>query len=201
MIFAVAAWASSAVAELAGSPQEIQPIETGLPVPSAWLKTVRGQSVDLNESVLGMPTVLVFYRGGWCPYCMRQLAELQKIEDKLRELGYQVVAVSPDPPDKLRATVQKLKIGFTLLSDNEFLATQAFGLVYKLDAATIAKYEEFDIPLYSPSDSVVKALPVPAVYLVSPEGVIVYAKTSPDYTVRLSAEEILAAAKDALTAH
>jgi peroxiredoxin len=188
-----------ASAGLAESAQAVRPLKIGMPVPPVWLKTARGQSVDLHDSVLVMPTVLVFYRGGWCPYCTRQLADLQRVENRLREMGYQVIAISPDPPDVLRETIQKLRLGFTLLSDNEFLAAQAFGLAYEVNDETVEKYSALDIPLYSPGDSVVRALPVPATYLISPNGVIIFAHIDTDYTVRIGAEEIVAAAKSALT--
>jgi peroxiredoxin len=194
-MLAIAAGVATAQGQVADSAESIRPLEPGLPVPSVWLQTVRGQSVDLNEAVHGMPSVVVFYRGGWCPYCLKQLSGLQQVHDQLRELGFQVIAISPDPPEKLRETIQKNALGFTLLSDNGFAAATAFGLAFRLDPETEAKYQEYKIPLYSLEGQAEHLLPVPAVFLVSPEGVITFAHSDPDYTVRLDPAQLLEAAQ------
>lgn len=58
------------------------------------------------------PSIILFYRGGWCPYCNRQLAELKNIEQDLVDLGYQVLAISPESPDRLQE--QKLETEFAV---------------------------------------------------------------------------------------
>ena len=47
------------------------------------------------------------YRGSWCPYCNTQLSEIASIEDELKKLGYQIVAISPDKPESLNVTETK----------------------------------------------------------------------------------------------
>jgi peroxiredoxin len=48
--------------------------------------------------VSGQPAILVFYRGGWCPYCNLQLSELRLVESEAKALGYRMIAISPDRP-------------------------------------------------------------------------------------------------------
>ena len=54
-----------ALAEIPGSAQEVHPMMIGAKLPELTLKTDDGSSFDLNESVAGKPTILIFYRGGW----------------------------------------------------------------------------------------------------------------------------------------
>jgi len=54
-----------ATAETPGSAREVQPLMIGAKLPDLTLKTDDGTSFDLNESVAGKPTILIFYRGGW----------------------------------------------------------------------------------------------------------------------------------------
>lgn len=52
--------------------------------------------ITLHEVIKVKPTVFVFYRGGWCPYCTRQMSELAQIEEQILEMGYQIVGISVD---------------------------------------------------------------------------------------------------------
>ena len=81
------------------------------------MQTVEGDPLSLKALTMQKPTVLIFYRGGWCPYCNRQLAGLKDIETQLDALGYQILAISPETPAQLQA--QKLHTKFTvpLLAD------------------------------------------------------------------------------------
>ncbi len=81
-------------------------LDKGAKVPILTLNAVDGKKYDLNAAVAKKPTVLIFYRGGWCPYCMRQLSGLQGIVHELADAGYQLLAVSPDKPEEL-ALVRK----------------------------------------------------------------------------------------------
>ena len=44
------------------------------------------------------PTIVIFYRGGWCPYCNMQLSDLRLVEPKLRAQGFEIVFLSTDRP-------------------------------------------------------------------------------------------------------
>ena len=79
----------------------IQPLLVGQSVPDVQLQTADGKAFNLKQELAEQPTVLIFYRGGWCPYCNLQLSQLQKIESQLQDLGYQIIAISPDRPEML----------------------------------------------------------------------------------------------------
>ncbi|MGO2293483.1 MAG: redoxin domain-containing protein [Pseudoalteromonas sp.] len=89
----------------------------GLTVPAITLKDTGSKNVALAKRFAEKTTVLIIYRGGWCPYCSKQLANVQKIEDEIVKLGVQIIAVSPDSPEKLA------KAESTRLIINCFLTT------------------------------------------------------------------------------
>ena len=60
----------------------------------------------------GEPTVVLFYRGAWCPYCNAQLRGFQRALDKLGELGAHVVALSVDDEATTQATIDKHGLTF-----------------------------------------------------------------------------------------
>ena len=77
---------------------DINPLLVGMQIPEIELKDTKNKTVSLAEEISQKPTAIIYYRGGWCPYCSKQLAGLREIEDELYDLGIKVIAISPDSP-------------------------------------------------------------------------------------------------------
>lgn len=180
---------------VANSAEQVQPLDVGHNAPSAVMQTPDGDTVKMDTLYRHMPTVLVFYRGGWCPYCNTQLDDLAQVENDLRQMGFQIVAISMDRPAELRSTLGKSELGYTLLSDADAQLTRAFGLAFRVDQPTIEKYTTYGIDLEAASGYDHHILPVPAVYLIDTARTIRFAHWNPDYKSRLSGEKLLEAAR------
>ncbi len=170
-------------------PEDISPLLAGENIPQAVLADAAGKPFDLNAAVAAKPTILVFYRGGWCPYCSKQLAGLQEIEQDLTGMGYQVLAVSTDSPDNLKQTGVKQKLTYTLLSDADLSLAKQFGIAYK----SPKNYDKF-LPETSGGKNVDKLLPVPSIYVLNRKGNIRFEYINPNFTQRLSPALLKAAA-------
>ena len=181
---------------IASAPTEVHPLINGTSVPSTIVLNSEAVEVDLSEELKGQNTVLVFYRGGWCPYCNLQLQGLRKIEKKLKKLGWRVVGISPDSAESLKESLKKNKLGYSLYSDRKVNAAKNFGLAYKVSDETNAKLVSYKIDLEKASGETHRILPVPAVYMINKEGVIVFNYINPNYKVRLKESIILQAAKE-----
>jgi len=184
-------------APLAPTAAAAQPLGVGAAAPDATLRAADGATVRLRETFAAKPTVLIFYRGSWCPYCNTHLAALAEIEPQLLALGYQILAVSPDTAEGLRKSAEKNKLNYRLLSDREMQASAAFGLAFRVPEATASSYTSKGVALAPIAGGDGFWLPVPAVYLVGRDGVIRFAHTNPEIKVRLAAADILAAARAA----
>jgi peroxiredoxin len=169
----------------------------GQNVPSARVYTVEGEAIDIRDVVRRQPTVLIFYRGGWCPYCSAHLAELGRVEEDLHRAGYQIIALSPDRPKYLKSALRDKTYGFTLLSDNEAKAIRAFGLAFRVGMETYQSYVNKGIDLQERSGVGHRILPVPAAYVVDQAGVIRFAYWNPDYKERIDVDRLLRAARKA----
>jgi len=165
------------------------------PAPVATLLTPAGDRVNIRQAYRNGPTVLIFYRGGWCPYCNAHLSDLATIEPELRDLGFQIVAVSPDRPEELRETLDEHELGYQLLSDQDMVLARAFGVAFRVDDETLTKYESYGIDLQAASGRSHYQLPVPAVFIIDRAGAIRFSHRDEDYTQRLSGEALLAAAR------
>lgn len=180
----------------APSAEAVKPLAIGARVPDVRLRSADEQEVALAPLLRGGKTVLIFYRGGWCPYCNKHLAELAELEPELLELGWQIIALSPDSPAALTPTSTKNKTSYRLLSDRAMRAADAFGVAFRVDEATVKKYREYQIDLPPvPGDSAARWLPVPAVFLVDRDLGVRFSHVNADYKNRLSAEALLAAAR------
>jgi len=172
------------------------PLAVGQSIPAANLRTDKGDAITLKAAIT-KPTVLIFYRGGWCPYCNRQLSALAPLESEILAAGFQLIALSPDLPAKLREKPAMEKTNYMLLSDSAMEAAQGFGIAFKVEDELVAKYKNsYKIDLEAASGSTHHLLPHPAVFIVDATGIIRFAHVNTDYKVRLEPEKILAAIKE-----
>lgn len=117
------------------------------------------------------------------------------MEPELKSVGVQLFAISPDQPSKLKETIGKHRMNFRLLSDSDLAAARSFGVAYKLDDATLTQLKKYGIDVEAASGQTHHVLPVPAVFLVATNGLILFEYVNPDYRVRLDPDLLLAAAK------
>ncbi|WP_411973874.1 peroxiredoxin-like family protein [Sphingobacterium sp. Lzh-3] len=168
---------------------DISPLLIGELFPFQDLKDVNGQIVNMGTIISQKPTILVFYRGGWCPYCNLQLSGLQEIEKELLELGYQVVAVSTDKPENLQTSIDKGHLSYTLLSDADLSLGKKIGIVFRAPTA----YHKF-LPETSGGKNTDMLLPVPSVFILDKTGKIKFEYIEPNFKERISPKLLQAVA-------
>jgi peroxiredoxin len=133
--------------------------------------------------------VLIFYRGGWCPFCNDHLREIGQKETDILALGYQIVAVSPDKVEKLKDIEQMDDINYRLFSDSAGQLTRAAGIAFKAP-------ERYTQRLLDWSDGKNTGfLPVPSLFVLDQKGEIQFEYINPKYKKRMSGELLLAVLK------
>lgn len=178
---------STAAQSIPGTPTDISPLLIGEKIPDIQLSNLEGKKVSLNDIISKEQTLLIFYRGGWCPYCNLHLAELQSIESEILKSGFNIIAISPDSPDNLKASIEKHKLNYTLLSDSKTEAARAFGIAFQASE----RYGEM-LGKASGSLNTQGLLPVPAVFVLNKQGEILFEYINPDYKKRLKGSLLLA---------
>lgn len=168
-------------------------LSLGDTAPDFTLPEARGRSFTLSEVLRDGPVVLTFYRGGWCPYCNIQLRAYQAALPEIRQLKATLAAISPQTPDASLSTAEKDALEFDVLSDHGNEVGRAFGLVYKLapELREVMKGNGKPLSQFNGDDS--WDLPVPATYVVAPNGRIALAYVETDHRQRLASEDILIA--------
>ncbi len=183
---------------IADDANDITPLLIGQKSPDIHLWDTEGKPFRLLDKVKQKPTIILFYRGGWCPFCNAQLSQIQEIESELVEMGYQLLAVSPDTPDQLKQTSEKRNLSYELISDFQLAATRGFGLAFHIDDGYAGKIEELGGKAAKAEGDSKSTLPVPAVFILDKDGVIKFEYINPNYKVRIDPELLLAATKTAL---
>jgi peroxiredoxin len=172
---------------------EICPIKNAQKAPSAQVYNMEGEKTDLQKHIGDKPTIVVFYRGGWCPYCMRHLSALGAIKDSIDAMGFELIGVTPDDYSKLDTSITRSgAMDYTLFSDKDANAMQAYGIGWKVNEKLYLKYKkEYNMDLEWWSGNTTHILPVPAVFIIK-DGIIQYQHVDPDYSKRLSPEILMA---------
>ena len=157
------------------------------------LPDVYGNTITLSQLLVEGPVILVFYRGGWCPYCNLTLRAWQKVLPDIYELGAQVVAISPEKSENNLATIRKNRLDYIVLTDTSSEVARQFGVSFVLPAYLKRLYKTFGLNLEKYNDARTVELPIPATFLINTDQAIQYAYADEDYAQRADPDEILTA--------
>ncbi|MBX2841717.1 MAG: AhpC/TSA family protein [Flammeovirgaceae bacterium] len=154
------------------------------------LKNALSEPIQLSEYLSRGPVVLMWYRGGWCPYCNLELKAMQDILPEINSLGGNLLALTPELPDKSISTKEKHLLEFEVLSDVGNRTAWDYGLVFKLhdDVAKIYA-KNFNLQEYNGDNS--NELPIAATYVIDKKGTIQYVFLDAEYRNRAEPEEII----------
>jgi peroxiredoxin len=162
--------------------------------PDFTLPNAKETPVRLYERLARGPVVLSFYRGAWCPYCNLQLRGLQQSLPAFERLGAQLIAVTPQRPDRSLAQVEADGYRFEILSDLDSSVMRAYRLYFEVPPTLSDLYQRklgLDLAEYNGPGRYL--LPVPGTYVLDSQGRVRAAFADTDYTRRMEPAEILAA--------
>jgi peroxiredoxin len=184
-----------ATANLKSAGIEASAKKVGDRAPSLSLLDARGELVRLDRLLEKGPVVAIFYRGGWCPYCNLELRAWQAHLSELASLGATLVAISPQTPDNSLSTVEKNALAFPVLSDSELVAANAFGIAFTLPSELADLYRSVGNDLPAINGNGKWTLPIPATFVIHPNGVIQFAHVEADYRERAEPAEVMTAVR------
>lgn len=98
----------------------------GDPAPDFTLLTDTGGKLSLKD-LRGRKVVLYAYPAAMTPGCTTQACDFRDSLASLQAAGYEVVGISPDPPEKLAAFRERDALTFPLVSDPDRTVLAAYG--------------------------------------------------------------------------
>ena len=159
--------------------------------PNFSLKNALGEEVSLKKYLEKGPVVLVWYRGGWCPYCNLNLHYLQAELPNIKAQGATLLALTPELPDQSISTSEKHHLEFEVLSDLNNKVASDYGVVFKLTDEVAKIYnEKFGLNKHNGDTS--NELPLAVTYIINTDGKIVYAFLDADYRNRAEPSDLTA---------
>jgi peroxiredoxin len=185
--------------------EDISPLQAGDRAPAFTVRTVEGNPYHFDPENLERPTILISFRGGWCPFCNMHLSELRHVIPEIRANGFDVLFLSNDRPELLYESLKKETqeaidgLDYVILSDADIDAALAFGTAFEVSDGLIQRRHDKGQDITDSSISKYRALTVPAVFVIDKSGEISFAYANPNYKVRLSAEALKEAADKLLS--
>lgn len=174
--------------------ENVCPLKVGETIPKGTVYNLSGDAEQL-QTLTEKPSVIVFYRGAWCGYCIKHLADLNDIKDDINDLGYTIFGISVDQVSKLKESQTKSETEFPVYSDANAELITAFGLDWKVADDLYNKYKnDYKLDLEAWSGNTHHNLPVPAIFVVK-DGVVQFQYVNPNYSTRLKPETLLTVLK------
>jgi peroxiredoxin len=172
-------------------------IKAGDVLESFALEDATGTPVHLEQLLESGPAVIVFYRGGWCPYCNLALRTYQQdLLPQLDVFGARLVAISPQPPDESLSTVEKAGLEFTVLSDPGSRLADRLGIAFEQADGVLAAQRKLGLDLTKVNAEGAVRLPRPTVLIVDQDRTVRFIDVQPDYTARTEVADIVTALAD-----
>ena len=158
------------------------------------LPDATGTSVSLTQLVADGPAVLVFYRGGWCPFCNLALHQYQaELVPQLARFGARLAAISPQTPDESLSTAEKHSLEFVVLSDAGARVARRMGVTFEPAQDVLEAQRALGLDIRDGNADGATELPMPTVLVVDRDRVVRFADVHPDYTSRTEVETIVSA--------
>jgi len=168
-------------------------LKTGDTAPKFTAVDNTGKTLSLKSLLKShKAVVLFFYRGQWCPYCNKQIKELQDSLQLLTGKGAYVVGVTPETSENINKTIDKTHASFSIIQDKGYTIMKAYQVNYTVDAELLGKLKNYGVDLEKNNGNTDHVLPVPATYVIDQSGKIIYVHFDKDYTKRASVQSIMA---------
>lgn len=159
-------------------------LKAGDEAPSFVLPDEDRHTTSSRDLLTRGPLVITFYRGAWCPYCNFDLQALEAARREIEARGANLVAISQQTAPNSRRSQRENRLGYPILVDKGGVVATRFGLRWNVPDYLREIHIRLgaDLAQFNGEDS--WTLPMPARYVIAPDGTIAYAEINPDYTRR-----------------
>ena len=168
-------------------------IQVGEKAPNFTLKNSLGKDITLYKELEKGPVILIFYRGAWCPFCNIHLHVLNKSLPEFKTFGAQLIAVTPQQPDKSIEQIEKDGYPFLVLSDEDSAVMKNYRLYYKLSDDVVSLYKRKGLDIEEFNGKGRNVLPVPGTFVIQKDSVVKAMHAPIDYKSRMEPSMILKA--------
>jgi len=163
--------------------------------PDFSLPDQHGREVRLTNRLAHGPVVLVFFRGGWCPFCTLTLRAWQDALDALHDAGGDLLAVSPQPCIGCNQTAERDLLAFSVLSDQGCKVADSYRTAFDMPESVRPLYARLGHDLPRINGTGTWRLPLPASFVIGPDRRIALAHAEIASWRRLDSGDAIAAVR------
>lgn len=150
-----------------------------------------GNKITSGQLLQDAPIMVMFYRGGWCPFCNVQIRQLTLAYPEFEKRGVKIAAISVDSAEGAALASKTYDIPFAVLSDSDLSAHTAFNVVMDIDAATFERYKEYGLDLEKWSGKDHHKIAFSSIFFLDKSGQVKWSHAQRDYRTRPSPEQLL----------
>jgi peroxiredoxin len=166
----------------------------GTVLPDTELFDVHGVATTLYAAAGDGASVLVFYRGAWCPFATIALSAYQdQLLPRLAERGVRLVAISPQQPAGLLTMQQKRKLAFTVVSDPGNTIAGRLGILTQPPDECLAAQRQIGLDLTDVNADGTVSLPMAATVILDPGHTVRWIDVQPDHRTHTGPQQALSA--------
>ncbi|WP_297369815.1 peroxiredoxin-like family protein [Acidocella sp.] len=162
----------------------------GAVFPEFCLPSAAGRLVTLRDELARGPVVLVFFRGEWCPFCKLMAEALAEAAPRISQAGGRLLTLTPETGDLPARFSARHHGAFEVLCDVDFGVGVQAGVVYRVPPLYRARLGAVDLAMRH--GNAAWCLPVPAVFIIRPDGVVSWRFAEGDFAKRPEPDEIIA---------
>jgi peroxiredoxin len=166
-------------------------LKIGDKIPDFLLPNSINKVINSKDILQRGKMIIAFYRGSWCPYCNLELRALQENLSLITAKKTTLVAISPQIPDHSLALIEKHNLQFEVLTDLQNNYAKQLGISFKLQDFVLPHYKTLGINLSDFNNDQENTLPIPAIFVVNEEGIVIYRFLDVNYMNRVNIEELI----------
>jgi peroxiredoxin len=167
----------------------------GDPMPLFTLPDETGRMVNLASLLERGPAIVTFHRGHWCPWCRISINTLARAQPRIEAAGASMVAIVPDREQFAAEMKSDSGAAFPVLTDMDNGYAMSLNLAIWVGGEMEQYMSERGNLLPKFQDNESWMLPIPATFVVGPDGRIKARFVDPDYRKRMAIEDLIAALK------
>lgn len=150
-------------------------LKVGNKAPDFSGKNQFGKTIKLSEVLKNGKVVVIFYRGYWCPNCMRSLKNIQDSIAQISSQKVTVIAVTPEKSEGVAKTSKISKASFSIISDTKLKILNDFKVAFTLTPEMDAVHKKYKIDIeQNNGKNNANILPRPAAFIIDQDGTITY---------------------------
>jgi peroxiredoxin len=110
-------------------PDHDQPVQPGHPAPDFVVASVRDdRTISLSDYRGRAPVLLGLFRGMYCPFCRRAVAQMSAMAENLQSMGVDTLAIVGSDVDNARLYFKYRPMRMTLAADPHLTTHRSYGL-------------------------------------------------------------------------